>query len=98
MLNVPEPVHNYATNNADLQDPLCSWACLPFTQRETKRGDDLLLPQATGKNRGGCPGMASLGLAAVGDGGGRAGWLHGCEAHPHVLAVWTTVAHVLMAT
>jgi hypothetical protein len=41
--------------------------------------------------------VASLGLAAAGDGGGRAGRLHGYEAHPCALAVWAEVTHGLLA-
>jgi hypothetical protein len=81
-----------------MRDLLPSWAHLSCTQRETKRGEVSVSSLGAGENkqRRRC-GVASLGLAATGDGGGRAGWLHGCEAHPFMLAVWAEVARGLLA-
>jgi hypothetical protein len=42
--------------------------------------------------------VAGVRLATADDNGGRAGRLRGCEARPHMLAVWTKVAHTLLAT
>jgi hypothetical protein len=41
MLNVPEPVHNYATINADLWDLLPRWAHLSSKERENRERESV---------------------------------------------------------
>jgi hypothetical protein len=68
------------------------------TQRDKERGGADLLPRCWGKQTEEAAWSGQLGLAAAGDGGGRAGRLHGCEARLRMLAVWVEVARGLLAT
>jgi hypothetical protein len=91
MLGTPGCLPNYATHNADLQDPLPGWAHLSYTQRETERGRRRSSSSDAEENRGRQWGGTGRGPVVAGDGGGWVGQLHSYTARPHALVAWTAV-------